>query len=71
MIANNTPNTVEIKLEKIKALDAGLPSAIAPINAISQITRIITGKNKLSVALLFMNWKMLNRSAVSFASGVG
>ena len=60
-----------MKLEKIKALDAGLPSAIAPMNAISQIVRTIKGKNKPSVALLFTNWKMLNRSAVSFAVAVG
>ncbi len=71
MIDNKTPKTVETKLEKIKALDAGLPSAMAPMNAISQIVRIIIGKKIPPVALLFMNWKIVNKSLVSFAVGVG
>ena len=55
MIANKTPRIVEIKLENINALEAGLASAIAPMKAISQIVISITGKNNPPVAVLFTN----------------
>ena len=71
MIDNNTPKIVEMKLEKINALDAGLPSAMAPIKAINQIDKRMTGKKSPAVALLFTNWKILYKSLVSFAVAIG
>jgi hypothetical protein len=62
---------VDMKLEKTHALEAGLPSAMAPINAINHIAKRIIGKNKPPLAGPFINWNTEYKSLVSFTPGVG